>query len=473
MVSPEVRRIEMEIDLFIQNLPMWSTKRDVLLTKLMTVWRDGLELLGLTTAHSLMFNIEGGLEKAVAQEHQLVTGVYQSLKWAMMYAPEDGTEQLDDKALTELVMKTSAYYQILVDALKMGAYGKVYFVVDDNTKTLTIYEGGDITGHDNELLRRGHLTTPFQSQSPLIADSDQLTTDWTAGQYREYWRWLKKIAETAETETIMAQAGPLAPMQDVMKRPLVIELPTPPALLETVQRDLTLTVAKVRGPLKWKIDSWHDCPLIEIGGRVLGVTLALRTIAGMDDYMLRVALLSDPGQYEKVSGLREERMIAVCKKAFESKDWVFTPHYLLSNPDREIDGYVTRSSEILIVQLKSTLRPQSPWEVLKRNTDVIEGIRHTSDIVKRIGSTTKGIVITDGYGGDYMTWQESIKTGIPVATLDDLTLIAEDPLTAFSTLAARAGIDEIQSSMNTAERKVSLGDWTIRMVDEPLPKMNV
>ena len=118
-------------------------------------------------------------------------------------------------------------------------------------------------------------------------------------------------------------------------------------------------------------------------------------------------------------------MIAVCKKAFESKNWVFTPHYLLSNPDREIDGYVTRSSEILIVQLKSTLRPQSPWEVLKRNTDVIEGICHTADIVGRIGSSAKGIVITDGYAGDYITWQESIKTGIPVATLDDLALITE------------------------------------------------
>jgi hypothetical protein len=87
MVSPEVRQIETEIDLFIQNFPIWSTNKDVLLTKLMTIWRDGLELLGLTTAHALMFDIEGGLKKAVAQEHQLVTGVYQSLKWAMMYAP--------------------------------------------------------------------------------------------------------------------------------------------------------------------------------------------------------------------------------------------------------------------------------------------------------------------------------------------------------------------------------------------------
>ncbi len=70
-------------------------------------------------------------------------------------------------------------------------------------------------------------------------------------------------------------------------------------------------------------------------------------------------------------------------------------------------------------------------------------------------------------------WRESIKTGIPVATLGDLALITEDPTAAFSTLADRAGIDQIQSSVNTSERKVSLGGWTIRMIDDPLPKINV
>lgn len=47
MITQEVRTAEKEIDLFIANLPVWNTKRQVLLTKLMTIWRDGLELLAL------------------------------------------------------------------------------------------------------------------------------------------------------------------------------------------------------------------------------------------------------------------------------------------------------------------------------------------------------------------------------------------------------------------------------------------
>ena len=193
---------------------------------------------------------------------------------------------------------------------------------------------------------------------------------------------MQPIAQSAETETIIGQAGPLAPKQEVMKRPVVVEIPSPPAPLARVQEDLTLTVTKAQGPLKWKIDSWHDCPLVQIGGRTFGVSSAILTLAGLDDYMLRSAVLNDPGQYEKVSGLREERMIAICRKAFEEAGWTFTPHRILANPAREIDGYATRGAETCIVQLKSTLRPQSPWEVHKRNSDVIDGITHTAEVVR-------------------------------------------------------------------------------------------
>jgi hypothetical protein len=89
---------------------------------------------------------------------------------------------------------------------------------------------------------------------------------------------------------------------------------------------------------------------------------------------------------------------------------------------------------------------------LKRNADVLEGIRHTAEIVERIGSPTMGVVITDGYAGDYATWQESIKAGIPVATLDDAALIAADPTAAFSALAVRAGLDEIQAAADAKAR---------------------
>ena len=45
MISQEVRTAEKEIDLSVANLPVWKTKRQVLLTKLMTIWRDGLDSL--------------------------------------------------------------------------------------------------------------------------------------------------------------------------------------------------------------------------------------------------------------------------------------------------------------------------------------------------------------------------------------------------------------------------------------------
>jgi hypothetical protein len=355
MVSQEVRDIEREIDLFIENLPIWTTKRDVLLTRLMEVWRDGLEVVALALSHALTFNIEGGLEKSIAQEYQLVTGVYQAVKWAMMYASEDGPEELDARVLTELVLKTASRYQILVDALKMGAHDRVEFTIDHASKTLTIFEGGDLTGYDEELLRRGHLTTPFHAQSPLVEDSDKLTTDWSAGQGREYWRWLNNIAEKAETETIMARAGPIAPVHEVMKRPVVMELPIPPATLEKVQRDLTLTVAKVRSPLNWKIDTWHDCPLIQIGDGVFGVSLGLRTIQAMrDDYLLRAAVLNDPTQYEKASaargsddrrvqeGLREGRLgihAALSPLQSRARDrWIRSTRFRDSDCPAEVDA---------------------------------------------------------------------------------------------------------------------------------------
>ena len=51
-------------------------------------------------------------------------------------------------------------------------------------------------------------------------------------------------------------------------------------------------------------------------------------------------------------------------------------------------------------------------------------------------------MITDGYEGDYTTWKESLATGVPVATLEEVDWIANDPRGAFKTLAERAGIEE-------------------------------
>jgi hypothetical protein len=271
MVGAEVRQVEAEIDSCIKGMPIWNVKREVLLQRLMTIWRDGLELVHLRYAHAAMFDVAEGLQNSLAAEHLVATGAYQSLKWALEYARDDGIEETSDKALIEVVMRVPAPYMLLVDALKLGAHDRAEFSVDQDRKILTIYAGGNVSGHDSSIVRRDHTSVTFHKQSPLVDDADQLTTRWTAGEYRQYWHWLRSVAEHAQTETIMAQAGPLAPMQEIMKRSVVVGIPSPPAPLQRVQEDLTLTPAKARSALKWKIDSWHDCPLIQVGDRVLGV----------------------------------------------------------------------------------------------------------------------------------------------------------------------------------------------------------
>lgn len=470
MVGTDVRQVEREIDSFIKRLPIWNFKREVLLRHLMTFWRDGLELVHLKYAHAAMFQVKENLQSSLAAEHLIATGAYQAIKWAMEYARDDGLEGISDKALIDVVMTVPVPYTLLVDALKLGLHDKVEFSVDQDSKVLTIYEGGNVSGHDSAIVRRDHATVPFHKQSPLVDDADRLTTRWTAGEYRRYWHWLRSVAERAQTETIMAQARPFAPVQEIMKRSVVVEIPSPPAPLERVQEDLTLTVAKAQSALKWKIDTWQDCPLIHIGDRVFGISAAILTLAGSDDYMLRAAVLNDSVQYEKVSGLREERMLRICEKAFSEAGWTFVPHHHLTNPPKEIDGYATKGGDICIVQLKSTIRPQSAWEVYKRNTDVIDGITHTAEVVRRLSEAATGIVMTDGYEGDYATWKESLATGIPVATLEDLDWIAKNPGSAFKILAERAGIERDSTPEPLAERSARLGGWTLRILDESKPK---
>jgi hypothetical protein len=399
----------------------------------------------------------------------VVSGIYQALKWVMEYAQEGGTYEVADEVLVTLVINVAGPHQALVDALKLGAHDKCEFSVDRDSKTLTVYEGGNVSGYDPAIVLRDHVSVPFHKQTPLVDDTDQLTTKWTAGDYRRYWQWLRGIAEVSETETIVGQAGPLAPMQELMKRPVVIEIPSPPTPLEQVQHSLTLTPEKINSDLKWKIDSWHDCPLVQIGDRVFGVSNVILTLADLDDYMLRIAVLNDPAQYERVSGLREARMIEICKKAFEEDGWTFMPHYRLKSPAREIDGYATKGDDCVIVQLKSTLRPQSPWEVYKRNLDIIEGIAHTAEVLAKVKEGAIGLVLTDGYEGDYATWKESLATDVGVATLDDLRWIVKDSRSAFNRLAERAGIHGYSKPEGLPERSTELCGWTLRILDDTKP----
>jgi hypothetical protein len=47
MVGDDVRQVEAEIDGCIKKMAVWNVKRDVLLQRLMAIWRNGLETIHL------------------------------------------------------------------------------------------------------------------------------------------------------------------------------------------------------------------------------------------------------------------------------------------------------------------------------------------------------------------------------------------------------------------------------------------
>jgi hypothetical protein len=82
----------------------------------------------------------------------------------------NGRDEFSDEELVELVTNTARLY-----ALKLGAHGRTEFWVDRDGKTLTIHEGGNVSGHYAAIVQRDHVTVPFHRQSPLVDDSDQGT----------------------------------------------------------------------------------------------------------------------------------------------------------------------------------------------------------------------------------------------------------------------------------------------------------
>jgi hypothetical protein len=118
--------------------------------------------------------------------------------------------------------------------------------------------------------------------------------------------------------------------------------------------------------------------------------------------MLRVAMRVDSDQYAKASGLRADRMINRCKEALEQhvRPWSIMSCAHYRNPQQEADILAIRDADSSIVlELKSTLRPETPWEVSKRNEVIISGARQAKALVDR-GVAQRGYLLTDGYRGD-------------------------------------------------------------------------
>jgi hypothetical protein len=468
-VSAEVRKVEREIDERVAALPLWRCARDSVVRAALDYYRSAGEMLMAMISWAAMQEPDERtrlIGTIPLVEGRVKAGVFYVLKWALTLCPERSAE-VPDQEMIHSAQEVGAHYEALVDSLKLAEHGLAHIEVDPEARRLTVYEGSDVTGEDWALVDQQQSTNPFRAHVPLTEDADQLTRAWTAGDYRRTAAWLRDLAADAQHETVVFAPEGVAPI-NLFSRPVVLTVPDPPEpAMKAVLEDLTLTTEKLSGAGFWQYVTWVDTPVIVAGGERLSPSDALIALGGMagDDHMLRLAALVDGPQYVQVSGRREARMIAVCRHVLEPLGWTVTPRLKLTDPPGDADVYAVRGRERLVVQLKSTLRPESPWEVYKRNGDILDGIDEAERARTQLGDDVTAVVITDGYRGDYATWRLALERRVATGTLEDLDAIASDPPQAFEILQRRAGFGRQPRDESPHERTCDLMGWSLRLVD--------
>jgi hypothetical protein len=469
-VPDSMRRIEAQIDNAIQQLPIWKHSKDVLLRSILKYYRDIIEMLMLEGVHEAFTQGAISLRYSVGQEHILRYGVFQALKWAMQFAPQSGRGKPPSLNKLKGLIKLGSNYEVVVDYLKSTKQKMTEISVDEAARMITVYGGGDQTGHDAQLVLHQQQSLLNYSHIDLTFDEDQLTTRWNASQFRAVIRHLMRGALHASDTFIFDDGKVTLPL---FPRPTVFEISdfAEPSL-QCVLEDLTLRPEILQGAGQWRQTSFLDTPLVMVGRKRFGVSdilIALGQRPGYD-YMLRLASRVDPDQYSKVSGLREERMMGICRKEFEQENWQVDTSIKLRSPcEREIDFLARRNNLGVLIQLKSTLRPESPGEVYYRNQDILHGITHTHEVLQMLSEPHFPFVITDGYRGDYNTWAYALNHSVPIGTLRDLSDIAKDPAQAFELLKERVGFDPTAPVESIPDREFEIMGWKVRLVDAPRP----
>lgn len=465
-VSKEVRAVEQQIDQNIEGLRYWQAPRSRLLRVVLEYYRDAIEAFYMTVGWARETGQPDAVQSALAVEVHLHLGMLQSLKWAGTLTPESGGDIAalpNDEDLDELV-EQGHFYINFVDALKMAKHGLITIRLDQVSGTVEVYEGGNVTGFDGTIIQHQHGTNPFHIHSILTDDTDQLTSDWNAADFRRVASKIVEAAEKAETETVVST---LRGNRDLFKRPVVFEVPEHEAQADAaVLEDLSFPSPKLTGKAIWNWTAWMDTPLASIDGKRYGVSSFVRTALGRasESAMLRLAARVDPRQYSRVSQLREDRMIDRCLAVLKGSGWTAVPKFRVRNPDSEIDLFAEKDHETIFIELKSTLRPESPWEAYKRNQEIIKGIGQVQVFLKRLHHGV-GFVLTDGYRGDHDTWAVALREGIPTGTLDNMELISKLPQSAGGALKKFAGIGRSGPSGPIETREFVLAGRTIRLID--------
>jgi hypothetical protein len=478
-VSDRVREIEKAIDTEIRELKIWRRSRAAVLADLMHTYRDAIEVVFLELlffqTHAATLDVSASdVGSFFAQENRLRAGILWSLKWASEFCPENGSSDISTPdELTNLVF-LGADYETFVDVLKYANHELVDIKIDEQSRTLICYEGRQATGFDAAIVLQQRITNPRAQQVSLTEDGDQITSRWVAGDYRRVIRDLASYAASKENVICMdpaylAQLG----MADVsIPQPTLIWIDRPSRPPDChVFEDLVLQTV-IDSALKWKLVALLDTPIVKVG-QYCALSSDIKALSQIDDHMLRLAARVDERQYTIAASLRENRMIKICKDAFEqcSPSWSVRDRVHFSDPTQQADLVATRGSESLVLELKSTLRPETPWETYKRNDDIIHGIKQAKALSDR-GVATYSFVITDGYRGDYVCWAEALSSATTIGTLTDLVEITSDPATAVPTLQAKVGItrNSVPPHERLPDRETTVTSWKLRLVDMEAPQ---
>ncbi len=466
-VPPEVRTAEDEIDAAIHALPLWQASREALLATLLRVYRETAEALLLAAAYQAISSessAETDAQAILEMEGLYHRGFFWLFKWALAWCPEAGATPEDEEFVDLLHMGSD--YQALADALWMHKQGWGRVRADPSARLLTVFEGGDQTGRDQELSRYLHATIALHRHQSFTHDGDQLALEWTAGDYRALGRALIDECVAKGVETVSCSLT--EPAKPLFIRPTVISVP--PGLAakhHALLTSMTMTAEKMAGRGRWNLNNWFDTPFVIVGGRYLCPSNLIETIfhPGMDDHMLRVAAAADPVHYSKVSQLREGRMTTLCVNELSKAGWMCTAPYTLTNPQSDVDLHAVRGGQVLILELKSTLRPESPREVASRNEEIHLGLSKSQERRARFRAGTIAAVVTDGYRGDYRTWADALRRGVPVLTTGEVSALATDPAAFVQRLAQWSDSHPVGSDP-LPERETTLMGWRIVLRDE-------
>ena len=381
-VSARIREIEREIDTNIRAMPIWQRSKALMLSGLMKLYRDAIEVI--FTSH-LFFQLhpdaaaeaQDAVGTLFIQENRIRAGILWAFKWAAEFCPEDGgdgsTPPTDEEFLDLQMLGTT--YEAFVDTLKYADKEQVSLEVDEDSKTIVCYEGKQATTFDPSIVFHQRITSSVMPQVSLTEDADPITSRWTAGDYRRVTKQLADRAASEENEIIIdpAYLARIGQKEISLPQPTIVWLERPRQTPDwNVFDDLVFPTA-FDTALKYKLVALLDTPIIMVGDKYCVLSSDIKAISVMDDNMLRLAARIDERQYTASSQLREGRMIKRCVEALEksSSPWRVKSNVIFSAPHQEADIVATRASDSILVELKSTLRPETPWEVFKMRIPAI------------------------------------------------------------------------------------------------------